>query len=302
MKKYKVWTLLILCNLFWAGNYVFGSYVVTEMSPVWITFSRWVLALFILFPIAYLLEKPKLQAIKKSWHLLLIMGILGTIGYNLILYSALSFTSATNAALVSALNPGVIVLFSVFLLREKLTRVQGIGFLTSLAGALLILTEGKIWNVFHASYNTGDLLMIGAVIIWTLYSIIGRRVKIPPITATAVSTLFGMILLAPFALTQPIDLSSLSSLAFTGILYMVIFSSVGSFIFWNISVREIGASQAGIFLNLIPVFTAVISLALGDRITLEQILGGILVFIGVYLTTGMLEQRMKQNKETKSVA
>ncbi|MDF2840192.1 MAG: protein of unknown function transrane, partial [Clostridia bacterium] len=44
MNKYRVWILLVLCNLFWAGNYVFGKYVVAEMSPLWITFSRWFLA------------------------------------------------------------------------------------------------------------------------------------------------------------------------------------------------------------------------------------------------------------------
>ncbi|GAX88941.1 DMT family transporter [Effusibacillus lacus] len=299
MGKYKAWILLVFCNLFWAGNYIFGKYVIAEMSPLWITFSRWVLSLGMLFPIAHFLEKPNWRHAGKEWPTLVAMGILGVIGYNLLLYSALAFTSPTNAALVSALNPGVIVLFSVFLLRERISLPQAGGFVVSLIGVLVILTKGNLGQLFHTEYNQGDLLMIGAVIVWTLYSIIGKRIAgVPPITATAISTFYSTLIMAPFAFIQGIDTGSISMVAVTGILYMTIFPSVGSFVFWNMSVRAIGASQAGIFLNLIPVFTALISLMLGETITASQVWGGLLVFAGVYLTTGMLE-RMWANRSNQ---
>ncbi|MNW04182.1 EamA-like transporter family protein [compost metagenome] len=76
----------------------------------------------------------------------------------------------------------------------------------------------------------------------------------------------------------------LSREATAGILYIGLFPSVGSFIFWNASIREIGASRAGIYLNLITVFTAILSLLLGNPVTLVQVIGGLLVFAGVYLT------------------
>ncbi|TWI59132.1 DMT family transporter [Halalkalibacter nanhaiisediminis] len=299
MKNFKIWILLILTTLFWAGNYVFGKYVVEEISPLWITYSRWVLALFLLFPIALYFEKPDWKMVMKSWMPLVLLGLLGIIGYNLILYSALEFTSATNAALISALNPGIIVLFSVLLLREKLSRIQIVGLFISLFGALIILTQGNLGSILNTDYNRGDLLMIGAVIVWTFYSIIGKKISIPPITATAVSTFFAMIILTPFALMQGINLSEISSMSIYGILYMFIFPSVFSFVFWNISVRSIGASQAGIFLNLIPVFTALISLLLGEVMRIEQIFGGLLVFIGVYLTSGMLSKSLSHFKRKK---
>ena len=135
--------------------------------------------------------------------------------------------------------------------------------------------------------------MLAAVVIWTLYSIIGRRLtSIPPITATAVSALFATLIMAPFAIVQGIDMTRIGPLAVTGILYLAIFPSVFSFVFWNMSVRAIGISQAGIFLNLIPVFTAIISGILGERITGTQVVGGSLVFMGVYLTTGMLDRKL----------
>lgn len=292
--------MLLLTTLFWAGNYVFGKYVVTEITPIWITFFRWVLALFLLFPIAILVERPEWKAVKKSWVSLVVLGLLGILGYNLLLYSALEYTSATNAALISALNPGMIVLFSVLLLREKLSPLQLTGLFVSLLGALILLTQGNLVDIFRAEYNQGDILMIGAVVVWTFYSIIGKNIAVPPITATAVSSLFAMIILAPFALKQGINLSDISPMSIYGIIYMFIFPSFFSFVFWNISVRSIGASQAGIFLNLIPVFTAIISLLLGERMQGEQIFGGLLVFIGVYLTSGMLNKsliHMKRKKE-----
>ncbi len=279
----------MLTTLFWAGNYVFGTFVVEELSPVWITFSRWVLALFILIPLARVIEKPKWEDIKANIIPLIVLGLLGIIGYNLLLYTALHYTSPTNAALLSAVNPAVIVLFSMLLLKEKLKRFQVLGLAISMLGALLIITKGNIFGMFVMEYNRGDLIMVAAVVVWTLYSIVGKRVSVPPITATAVSTLFAMIMLAPFALAQDITFSKLSTITVVGVLYMFLFPSVFSFMFWNISVRKIGASQAGVFLNLIPVFTAIISLFLGESVRLEQIIGGLLVFLGVSITSGMVK-------------
>jgi len=301
LNNVKYWLMLVLATLFWAGNYVFGKYVVTELSPIWITFSRWVLALFVLLPVAIIVEKPNWHNVRKAWKPLLLLGVLGIIGYNLLLYSALGYTSPTNAALISALNPGLIVLFSMLLLKESLKKMQIVGLFISLFGALIILTRGDLLGIFQTHYNRGDLLMIGAVIVWTFYSIIGKRLSIPPITATAVSTLLAMFLLAPFALWEGLQVSEVSQISIYGIVYMFLFSSVCSFVFWNISVKKIGASQAGIFLNLIPVFTAVISVALGETIRFEQMVGGALVFLGVYLTSGMLTNRIEQMRKKKEL-
>lgn len=302
MKKYRVFLLLVICNLFWAGNYVFGKYVVSEMTPLWITFSRWMLASLLLIPIAYFAENPKWSPIRKQWYLLLSMGILGIAAFNLTLYSALNYTSATNASLISALNPGLIVLCSIFLLREKISWIQVLGLIFSLLGVFLILVRGHLGQIFQTEYNRGDLIMIISIVVWTLYSILGKRIKnIPPITTTAVSALFGTIIMAPFAFYQGINIAKISSLAVTGIVYMVIFPSIGSFVLWNMSIREIGASRAGIFLNFIPLFTAIISWVLGEKITTAQVCGGLLVFIGVYLTTGMLENRSSGSRKEKTL-
>ncbi len=296
MKKYKVWFLLIMCNLFWAGNYIFGSFVVKEISPLWVTLLRWLLGIFILYPIAYRVEKPKLKTIKQSLGPLAIMGFLGIVTYNQTLYAALNYTSTTNTALINALNPGTILLFSVLLLREKVSKMQILGIAISFVAVLVVLTGGNLEQIFMMEYNKGDILMLFAIIVWSLYSIVARYVSrtVPPITATSVSATIAIIILAPFALRQGININNISPLTIIGVLYIVIFASVGSFVFWNTAIKEIGASRAGVFMNLGPVFTALINLFLGIRVTGAQVVGGIFVFLGVYLTTGMLEEKLQK--------
>lgn len=285
MSKRKVYLFLILANLFWAGNYVFGKMVVTELSPIQMTFSRWMIAVCLLFPIAQLVEKPAWRAVWKEWKLLLAMALLGVMGYNLLLYEALRFTTSMNAALVNAMNPALIVLCAALFLGEKLTASRVLGLLISLLGVLLVLTNGHLGLIFRTSYNAGDLLMLAAIAVWTCYSLLGRRIRhVPPIAATAASALMALVLLLPFFLASGMTFP-LSTGAAVGILYIGLFPSVGSFIFWNASIREIGASRAGIYLNLITVFTAILSMLLGNPVTLPQVIGGLLVFAGVYLTT-----------------
>jgi drug/metabolite transporter (DMT)-like permease len=291
MSKYRVWLLLVLCNLFWAGNYVFGKFVVSEMTPLGLTFTRWLFASVILMVTAHFWEKPEWSKVLKEWPSLIGLAVFGLMGYNLLLYYALHFTSPTNASLVNSFNPGLIAVVSAVYLREKVSRMQVFGILVSFLGVLSIMTSGNLLKVFTMHYNSGDVLMILAVTSWTVYSMIGKKLtSVPPITSTALSGVIAALIMAPFALSQGLDLASLSPVAMTGVAYIAIFPSVCSFIFWNLGVREIGASKAGIFLNLNPVFTASISWLLGQRITGVQVLGGLLVFAGVYITTGMFEK------------
>jgi drug/metabolite transporter (DMT)-like permease len=292
MKQYKVWLMLTLCVLFWAGNYVFGKFVVAELSPIWMTFSRWFFASFLLFPIAQVLEKPNWREAIKMWPTLLALALLGYVGYNSILYTALRYTSSTNAALVNSLNPALIIVLSTIVFKEKLTWVRRGGIVISLVGVMTILTKGQLFSVFHMTYNRGDLIMLLAIVVWSLYSLVAKQLRgIKPITATAFASLFTVIILSPFALREGFQIQHLSTMGRIGMAYIVLFPSVGSFIFWNISVIKVGASRAGIFMNLMPVFTAIISVAMGARLYASQIIGGAIVLIGVALTTGVFEKK-----------
>lgn len=166
-------------------------------------------------------------------------------------------------------------------------------------GVIILLTKGDLEQIIRMEFNKGDLMMLAAVLAWVFYSIIGKKVEVPPMTTTAVSSLFGVFMLLPFSFFQEGSKTEWNFLTVSGILYMALFASVASYLFWNVSVRIIGPSQSSVFLNLVPIFTVLMSLALGDTITRSQIAGGVIVLTGVYLTTGMLDHAIQERVKAR---
>jgi drug/metabolite transporter (DMT)-like permease len=285
MVKYKAWAFLIGANLFWAGNIIFGKLIVAELPAEWTVFLRWVVGLIILIPIAQIIEKPSwLQIWKKSWVLIILLATLSIVLYTYFSYASLQFTSATNSALFTTLAPGLIMLFSLIFLREKVNAFQFVGLIISFIGVLIVLTKGNLLQLFHTQFNEGDAIMLFAVLCWTAYSLLLKKAKgIPPVTLVAMIALVGAILMIPFLFFQSIHTDKITSLGIVGVIYMGVFPSVGSFLFWNQGVKILGASKAGITMNLIPIFTAIISVILGHALEMSQMLGGVMTIAGMLL-------------------
>jgi drug/metabolite transporter (DMT)-like permease len=241
--------------------------------------------LILLIPIAQFIEKPSWDQIwRKNWVLIILLAALSIVLYTYLSYASLQFTSATNSALFTTLAPGLIMLFSLIFLREKASAFQFMGLITSFIGVLIVLTKGNLLQLFHTQYNEGDSIMLLAVLCWTAYSLLLKKAKgIPPVTLVAMIALVGAILMIPFLFFQPIHFDKITSLGIIGVIYMGVFPSVGSFIFWNQGVKILGASKAGITMNLIPVFTAIISVILGHALEMSQMLGGLLTIAGMLL-------------------
>ena len=276
---------LLAATLFWAGNYVVGAAAVEAISPLDLTAMRWVIALIPLVLLAQLIERPNWRAVARAWPVMVLPALFGLIGYNLLLYSALEHTTAVNASLINAFNPALISVAALVFLRQPITRAGVFGILLALIGVLWILSGGDPLTLLDDGFGAGDLLMIGAIAVWTVYTLLGRRrTGIPPLTATAVQALIGVIVLAPFVLLSggphiPTDHGPLWALVFIGL-----FPSVASYGLWNMALTAIPPARAGVFLNLITVFTVLISLTLGEQISLAQVVGGVAVLGGVVLT------------------
>jgi drug/metabolite transporter (DMT)-like permease len=255
----------------------------------------------LLLIIANIIEKPNCKQVSKSWPILLFLEFNGLIGYNLALYTALTYTTIVNASLVSALNPALMVAVFAVVLHEKLSVLQKLGIVFSLLGVLVILTQGNIEKLISLDFNRGDLLMLVAISVWTVYSIIGNRLKdIKPITASAAAALLSALVMLPVVIYQTKSPITLDTSSLLSIIYIVLFPSMGSLMFWNLSVRQIGTATAGVILNLIPVFTSLFSIMMGESITLPQIIGGLMVFAGVYTTSGLMEKQFfKRNKKRR---
>lgn len=274
---------LVLATVFWSGNYVVGKAAVASMSPLDLTFWRWALAALPLLALAHFVEKPDWRAVLRRWPVLLLLSALGMSGYTLLLYGALGYTSALNASLITAANPALIVVMAVFLLGERTTRLGWLGIGLGLVGVLLVLTRGELQRLSSLSINTGELMMLGAIVVWASYTIIARRLDIPAIAATAVQVAMAAVTLTPFAAALHVRLPETPAEGWS-LAYIVVFPSLGAYLFWNLALRTTPPGTAGNYLNLMVVFTAVITLALGTPLTLVQVAGGIIVVAGVLLT------------------
>ena len=289
---------LLGATLFWAGNYVVGADAVHSIDPLSLVFLRWAIALVPLLLIAQLVERPSWRAVLAAWPWLLALSVCGLLGYNLLLYFALEHTDAFNASLINAFNPALITLAAAVFLRERLTPLAVAGVVTALAGVLIVISGGDMGRLATAGFGTGEVLMVGAVVVWTAYTVVGRLApKVPPITATAVQAAVAVALLAPVhvargGLALPATDGGLASL-----LFIAFFPSVLSYVLWNRALTVLPAGGAGVFLNLITVFTAVLTMLAGSVHTAAQFVGGAIVVVGVVLTNAPAFRRQQRGRQ-----
>lgn len=283
MHRGRAYLALALANLFWAGNYVFGEMVTTEITPISLTFWRWAFAAIPLLVLAWAIERPDWRAATREWPLHLLQSALGLTGYTLFLYSALGLTGAVNAAVISAINPATIALAAAIFLHQRLRGLQIVGLVVAFAGVTLVLTGGDVMAVLQQGFRIGDLLVVASVIAWTAYSIVARRLRTPPITATAVQAVLAVVTMLPLVAIVGVTLPTSAS-GIAGLAYIVIFPSMLGYALWNLGSGAVGPARAGIFLNLLPVFTVLIALAFGQSLEPMAMAGGALVLLGVYLT------------------
>lgn len=277
----------MLAQLFWAMNFVVADRVIAEFTPLELTFLRWLGAFPILLVITLWIERERLdkwRLARQEWWIHVIQALLGMVGYTLLLYAALNTTSPVTASVISAINPAVIALAAVVVLGESIRRSGVLGIAISFVGVVIVVLLGGSAGFDGVEVTPGDLLMLGAIATWTAYVIISRRIQTPPITATAVQVGISAVMLAPVMALVGVQAQP-STEGWWGLAIIIVFPSALAYLLWNVAVTRLGPSRTGVFLNLLPVFTAIIAVTLGDPLTVWQVIGGLIVLAGVYLTT-----------------
>lgn len=294
--------LLVAAALFWGGNAVAGKFLADSLPPVTISFTRLGIGFLIMSPVIIRIFKREMAGFREHFKLLLFLAVTGVIGFNLLIYWAVHYTTAINAALLNSTSPIFIVLLSVFVLREKMELSYLVSMAISFMGVLIVITHGSFERLIALQFNMGDLIMVVAVVSWALYSIYIRKIsgKMSSMTIFGFTLAIGFAVMIPAAAIElaivPAGLPSLSD--WTALVYIGIFPSICSFILWNRAVALIGPSRASISLNLIPVFGAVAAyFVLDEVIAIAQIIGGCLVFIGVFVTSFSKKKTVQLAKE-----
>jgi drug/metabolite transporter (DMT)-like permease len=270
-----------LATLFWAGNMTLGRALRDQIGPFSLTAARVGIASVLLLLLFRRLSAED-RRMGSDGGLLLGMALTGIVGFPVLLYYALRFTTATNTALINGTGPLVTAALAALLLRERLRSGQIAGAIVSLLGVALVI--GAAGGGKGLRVNPGDILMLIAVALWGFYSIMGRTVmrRRSNLSATAFASWLAMpallLLSAIEWRTMPPALTPLTGAA---LLYIGVFAAFFAVIFWNEGVRRLGPSGAMAFYNMLPVFGALLgAIFLGERLSPTQLLGAALVVLG----------------------
>lgn len=210
-------------------------------------------------------------------------------------YLGIAFTTAASAALLQAASPVMVAIGAGLYLKERLRRRQWAGVVLSALGVLLVVTRGSWRAIVHLELLPGDFIILLGQAGWAVYTVYGKRVLAvhSPAVATTAAYLLGSLMLLPvpfltarfFPAPDWASPTAWSVVAIQGILGAI------AHVWWYEGVHRVGASRAGIFMNLQPVVGVVLAwIILGETIELAEIVGGLAVLAGVALTTRM-EQR-----------
>lgn len=283
----KAYLFLLGATILWGGNWVAVRYAVQEISPLVVVTIRTAVSAVVLFAALTVtgVKKPE----RKDWKLFAFLGLVGIFGFNFLQFISLKYTTAINGSLINAATPILTVIFSRILIKEKLAPLQLLGVLISFLGVGWVVTKGS-WDVIHSlNFNSGDLMILIAAACWAVYTIYGRKPTLAysSLTVTAYASLFATLYFAPLGLAQ-YQMQPVSTISLQAVLAIVYTTGVAVFalVAWLKGVSVVGPSRASIFMNLLPLFTLVAaSFILDESITASQLVGGLFVLGGVYLTT-----------------
>jgi drug/metabolite transporter (DMT)-like permease len=278
---------LSVATVGWAAGFIAGKLALGAMSPLAVAAWRYALAAAILLPFA-LRQRPA-EGLRSAARPLALMVLCGGVLYPWLFLLALSRTTATNTALLIALNPVLTLLFSP-LVGERLERRRLLGVVVALVGAATVITHGERTRFAALSLNPGDLIAIAAAAAWATFNLTSRRVVghlTPAFTNCVIYALGGVVLYVIGRGEHPVaQLVSATPTALAGVAIMAVLSSVIAGQFFLVGVRTVGVGRTVVFVYLVPVLTALLATALlGERFFFAQAVGGATVLAGVYWTT-----------------
>ena len=282
--------MLVCASLFWAGNFMVGKYAfLSEIPPLSLVFYRWSLVWIILLPFTYKELIKYKDVILNNLPLLFFLGLTSVGLFNSFTYLSLIHTQVINASLFNTAIPAIIILLCFLFKIERTNKFQILGLIISVCGIFTIITKLKLDILLSLNFNMGDLIMIGGVLTWGIYSTLlkNKQFTLPLLTLVHVICTFGLISVFPqflyeFSNGQIIKFDT--NLVYT-LIFLALFPSIGSYYCWAGAVSIIGANRAGISLSLIPLFSSIMAIAIYDEVfEFFHLIGAILIILGLFLS------------------
>lgn len=280
--------LLVLTTLIWAGNAIASRLAVGHVSPLAFTTMRWVGVCLILLP---MMRKPLREAwplLAPRWRSILVMGALGFTAFNTLMYFAAYTTTAVNITLFQGAIPVFVLLGTVVAFGARIGLLQALGTALTLVGVVMVAARGDISVLRGLAFNIGDVWMLIACAAYAIYTLQLRdRPKVAGLT------FFAAVALAALVISLPLFVYEVASgqviwpdaRGWAILLYVTLLPSLVSQIFFMRGVELIGPSRAGLFVNLVPIFGALLAVVLlGEPFAAYHALALALVLGGIWLS------------------
>lgn len=286
MSPSTAYALAAICMTIWGSPPVVSRAVSADVPPVALALARWVIALLVLLPIVRRRLRAEWPAIKRQWRSLAVLASFMTAGSSLSVV-AVYFTTATNAVLVNASQPAVTAALAWIVARSRLTSRQSLGIAFAFLGILVMVFRADFGVLATLGVNVGDLVMLGAVVGWSLYAVfLHHRDYVPSSEVLLfIIAVTGCVLLTPPFLVETVLHGGLEiepDVA-AAMLYLALFPTLLATFFWNHAVRTLGPNRAAIFVNLIPVSGAALAMIfLDERLYAYHLVGAAFVFTGIF--------------------
>ena len=291
---------LIFATALCGGNIIAAKVAsIISLEPIKLSFYRNLVVLIILLPFVFYKIKIIYEIFKQNWKIIIFLSIFSVSIFNTFMNIALTTSSVISSSLMPAFAPSMIIILSLIIYNSKISYLQFIGVIISFIGFINIIIRGDILNLGSLNFVVGDIWMLGCVSCWALYSVMIRKI---PKGIDNLSFLFLIFFIGNFFVLTFFIFESFINQSFVineqnGFL-LVLYCGIGpaliSYLLWIKAIKIIGDNNSGLFLNLIPIFSSLISIIfLKEKLELFHIVGALLIFTGIYLVI------RKNNNEQK---
>ena len=278
--------LLALASLCWSGNHLMGRAIAGHVPPLTISTLRWLLAAAVLFPFIRGQLARDWPVIRSHLGVLVYLALIGGGVFGALQFVGLQLTTALNVSVMNSLGPVFIAAASAAMFRDRLTGGQFAGIVISLLGVLAIISKLDPALLSDFSFNIGDIIVFLNMVLWAVYSASLRwRPKIHPLSFMFMFALISGVVMFPTAAWEHSTGFVLrpTLLTFSAIAFVTVFSTIVAFVSWARGVELIGPNRAGVFLHLIPIYSALLTGALlGEPLRFYHVVGFALILFGVW--------------------
>lgn len=291
---------LTAATFFWGLNFHLGKMMLSSVGFIEAGFWRYLFGVVVLGAMVFR-RFPSFRSVRGNLKGISLVGLIGLFGFNLFFFWGLLHTSAVNAALIISLNPALTLLLSGVILKTELSGRAISGIILGLAGVVFLMLKGQISGFGEIRFGSGDVLIFIANILFSLHHVWVKKYSgwMPVVHFTFLTNFLCLLCFMLMLLfTGTGTVSTYPSLFWLSAVGIGCLGTALAYFLWNKGVQEMGADRAGIFMNVVPLTTAVLATVFGESLYFYHLTGGMMVLAGLFLT---LKVKQK-NQAPQSIA